>query len=141
MSTVYLGIGSNLGDRKKNIEDALLYLETEGIDVIRCSSIIETNAVGGPPQPKFLNAVAFCETDHSPQEFLKVLLTIEKNLGRERTVTNGPRTIDLDILLFDDLSISTPELTIPHPRMFKRDFVMTPLKEIAPELISLSKSK
>ena len=140
MSTVYLGIGSNLGDRKKNIEDALLYLETEGIDVIRCSSIIETDAVGGPPQPKFLNAVALCETDHSPEKFLKILQTIEKKLGRVRTIINGPRTIDLDILLFDDLRVSSPELTIPHPRMFNRDFVMIPLKEIAPELISSSQN-
>ena len=135
MAIVHIGIGSNLGDREKNIEDALLNIEMEGIDIIRSSSLIETVPVDGPEQPKFLNGVIQCETDHSPEKLLKILQSIEQKLGRVRTVVNGPRTIDLDILLYDDLCLSTLELTIPHPRMLRREFVMKPLNEVAPDIV------
>ena len=134
MATVYLGIGSNLNDRRKNIDQALALLQEKGGEVLRCSTIIETDPVGGPPQNKFLNGVVQIQTELSPQKLLKVLKEIEITLKRTRTEINGPRTIDLDILLYDNLHINTNELTIPHPRMFDRDFVMKPLREIAPEI-------
>ncbi len=136
MATVYLGLGSNLGDRHKNIASAIDHLNQNGIVVKKLSTIIETDPVGGPAtQGKFLNAVAKTETDLSPQNLRSTLKTIEQTLGRIKTVKNGPRTIDLDILLYDTQVINTPELTIPHPRMLERNFVLSPLKEIAPDLV------
>jgi len=122
MSLAYIGIGSNLGNRKENIGKALSLMQECGIKILKRSSVIETDPVGGPPQGKFFNAVIKIETELEPIELLKVLQNIEKKLGRIRTVINGPRTIDLDILLYDNLALKTPELTIPHPRMFEREF-------------------
>ncbi len=135
MATVYIGIGSNLGDRQKNIDDALDMLKKYNITVNRISSIIETDPIGGPVQDKFLNAVAKLTTELDPHTLLEKLNTIEKNLGRKRTILNGPRTIDLDILLYDNISLTTNNLVIPHPRMFKRDFVLKPLREIADKAV------
>ncbi len=135
MSLAYIGIGSNLGNRKENIGKALSLMQECGIKILKRSSVIETDPVGGPPQGKFFNAVIKIETELEPIELLKVLQNIEKKLGRIRTVINGPRTIDLDILLYDNLALKTPELTIPHPRMFEREFVLVPLKEIAPQML------
>jgi 2-amino-4-hydroxy-6-hydroxymethyldihydropteridine diphosphokinase len=134
LSIVYLGLGSNLGDREKNIHDAVDQLNASGVKVQKLSTIIETDPVGGPPQGFFLNAVAKAEADLAPTDLLKTCQVIESRLGRVRTDRNGPRTIDIDILLYDDLSINTPELMIPHPRMRERHFVMWPLREIAPEI-------
>ena len=135
MAIVYLGIGSNLGNRLQNIERAIEALKAHQIQILKPSTIIETDPVGNSKQNKFLNAVLKTETSHPPQALLKILQSIEKELLRVKTLVNGPRTIDLDILLYDRLSLQTPELTIPHPRMLKRDFVMNPLKEIAPDLV------
>ncbi len=135
MSVVYLGLGSNLGDRDKNIRSALERLASCGVNILQLSEIIETYPVGGPPQDLFLNAVAKADTVLSPQDLLRSCLKIEDDLGRIRTVSNGPRTIDIDILLYDHCSINTPELVIPHPRMKERDFVMGPLREIAPDFV------
>lgn len=132
MAIVYLGIGSNQGNRYQYIQKALCLLEAEGIVIQKISSIIETTPVGGPPQDDFLNAVLKIATSLTPQELLKVLKKIEHNLGREKTVCNGPRPMDLDILLYDHLKLQTPLLTIPHPRMWRRAFVVNPLKEIYP---------
>ena len=135
MAIAYLGIGSNLGNRKKHIESAITLLKKNSIDVLRCSSIIETAPVGGPSnQQYFLNGALKIETELSAQDLLDVLKSIEKKLGRENTERNGPRPIDLDILIYDQLQIQTPQLTIPHPRMIERDFVMRPLHEIEPQL-------
>ena len=134
MPIVYLGIGSNLGNRRENIERAINLLQGNHIKILKQSTAIETDPVDGPPQDKFLNAVLKVETDHPPQALLKILQKIEKQLLRAKTAINGPRTIDLDILLYGRVALQTPELTIPHPRMFQREFVMNPLKEIAPEL-------
>ena len=135
MATVYLGIGSNLGNRKKNIEDAITSLQKNRISVLKCSTIIETDPIGGPPdQEKFLNGVLKVRTRLAPQKLLHLLKQIEQELGRTKTVENGPRIIDLDILLYDHLNLKTPQLTLPHPCMLKRDFVMNPLKEIEPRL-------
>ncbi|MBF0122014.1 MAG: 2-amino-4-hydroxy-6-hydroxymethyldihydropteridine diphosphokinase [Candidatus Omnitrophica bacterium] len=135
MPVVYLGLGSNLGDREKNIRDAVELLNNSGVKILKLSKIIETNPVGGPPQDLFLNAAVKAETALLPQELLKTCLKVEADLGRMRTVLNGPRTIDIDILLYDDCTINTPELVIPHPRMKERDFVMRPLREIVPDII------
>ena len=134
MNTVYLGLGSNLGDRNGNILQAIDEMKSQGIDIKKLSSILETDPVGGPPQEKFLNAVARGETDISPFDLLELVKRVEIKLGRKRTVLNGPRTIDIDILLYSNVKINSPILTIPHPRMLKRNFIMTPLKEIEPEL-------
>lgn len=132
MTTVYLSLGSNLGNRELNIQKAIYHLENSGIFIEETSSVIETDPVGGPPQGKFFNTVLKVETSYSPHQLLQTIKSIEQKMGRKKTIINGPRVIDIDILLFDDQSIHTPELTIPHPRMKERDFVMRPLKEIAP---------
>ncbi len=123
-----------MGDRDENIRKALHYIEEEQITITKQSSIVETEPVGGPPQDKFLNLVIEIQTAFSPHDLLKTLKEIEKKLGRIKTIQDGPRPIDLDILLYDEIHISTEELTIPHPRMWSRNFVMLPLKEIAPDL-------
>lgn len=130
--TIYLALGSNMGDRKRNIDLALIELEGIGVKIEKISSLIETDPAGGPPQGKYLNAVLRAATGLSPEALLLKIKIIEQKLGRTPTVRNGPRPIDIDILLYDDIALSTPELTIPHPRMRERDFVMNPLSEIAP---------
>ncbi len=135
MAIVYLGIGSNLGNRALNIKKALSRLEDNKISVTKLSTVIETDPVGGPAQGKYLNAVLEAKTNLSPDPLRQLLKAIERELGRKRTVRNGPRTIDLDILLYNRETIKTDDLKIPHPRMLERDFVMTPLAEIAPELV------
>lgn len=135
MAVVYLALGSNLTDRKSNIRQAIELLKSNKINIIESAKLIETNPVGGPPQDPFLNTVIKIETDLTPHELLSLTQSIEKHLGRSKTVVNGPRTIDIDILLYDQISLQTNQLTIPHPRMLKRDFVLNPLKEIAPELV------
>jgi len=121
-----------LGDRQKNIEQAINELANAGVKILKVSSIIETEPVGGPAQGKFLNAALKAQTVLSPQDLLKTIHQIETALGRVRTVKDGPRTIDIDILLYGNLQMDTPELTIPHPRMRERAFVMQPLFEIEP---------
>ena len=139
MFTVYIGLGSNLGDRKTNIFQAVQALEARGHRILKQSPLYETDPVGGPPQGKFLNGVVAIETPKTPFQFLNDIFAIETQLGRIRTVKNAPRTIDLDILFFGDLRIDLPQLTIPHPRMFERDFVLKPLSDIAPHLIKEAK--
>ncbi|MCD6539418.1 MAG: 2-amino-4-hydroxy-6-hydroxymethyldihydropteridine diphosphokinase [Candidatus Omnitrophica bacterium] len=131
----YIGLGSNLGDRLVNINKAIEYLkENQDITVEKVSSIIETEPQGGPPQGKFLNAVVKIKTSLAPQDLLRFLQDIEAKLGRTRLIRNGPRTIDLDILLYDNKVIDEPNLEVPHPRMFERDFVLKPLLEIEPDI-------
>jgi len=128
---VYLGLGSNLGDRVKNIEKALHLMEKNNIYVEEVSTFIETEPVGGPPQGNFINAVARVRTNLTPVELLKVLKKIEKFLGRDNNgIRWGPRPIDIDILLYDDITFISKELIIPHPRMALRDFVLKPLLEV-----------
>jgi 2-amino-4-hydroxy-6-hydroxymethyldihydropteridine diphosphokinase len=139
LAVVFLGLGSNLGSRRENIHQALNLLQEQGVSIQKVSTFIETAPVDVPPEPpqaEYINAVAKVITDLSPQELLKTCLMIEAELGRVRTLRHGPRLIDIDILLYDDLKIDTPELIVPHPRMYERDFVMRPLREIAPELTS-----
>lgn len=128
----YIGLGSNVGDREVNLRSALDRLgECEGVEVTKVSSFIETDPVGGPPQGKFLNAAAELRTTLGPEELLDRLQEIENDLGRERTVKWGPRTIDLDILLYGNDVIRTERLTVPHPLMHERGFVLRPLSKIA----------
>lgn len=130
-SVVYLSFGSNLGDRRAYIEQALEILcANSHIKVLKVSSIIETIPQGGPKQGNFLNGVIAVTTTLTPAGLLGFLQSVEKKLGRKRTVRFGPRTIDLDILLWGDKIIRTKRLTVPHPRMFERDFVLGPLVEI-----------
>lgn len=127
----YIGIGSNLGDRDKNIQDAIQKLrDTSGVEVKRVSRIYETDPVGGPPQPKYMNGVIEIETELEPRQLLFATQKIENELGRKRMMKDGPRTIDLDILAYGDKEINEPDLKIPHPRMKERDFVLKPLNDI-----------
>ena len=131
----FVGLGSNLGDREAMIREALRLLEnTPGVRVVSVSSIIETAPVGGPEQPDYLNAVAELETTLSPRELLAAARGIERDLGRVRVVRWGPRVVDIDLLTCDNVVLDEPELTIPHPRMHERRFVLEPLAEIAPDL-------
>lgn len=132
---VFIALGSNLGDREKNILDAINYMIEEGIDIIGISSIIETAPYGLTEQPSFLNCVVEGITNFSPRELLFILLDIERRLLRVRTIRWGPRTIDLDIIFYDDLIIDEPDLKIPHPDMQNRIFVLKPLSEIAPNFV------
>ncbi len=135
MSTVYVGIGSNLGERQGNCFCAIDLLEKKGIIIKNKSSIYETEPWGVKDQPPFLNMVIKVETDLQPSQLLEVLKTVEKEVGREESYKWGPRVIDLDILLFDDIVVQEDSLTIPHPLMHERDFVLRPLLEIAPDVI------
>lgn len=136
MVSCYIALGSNLGDRNKNINLALKLLRLDpAIKILKTSSFVETDPISSIPQPKFINATTKLETNYSAQELLKKLQQIEINLGREDPrLKNHPRTIDLDILTYGDSKIDQGNLKIPHPRMWERDFVKVPLKEIAPEL-------
>jgi 2-amino-4-hydroxy-6-hydroxymethyldihydropteridine diphosphokinase len=138
MPRIFVGLGSNLGDREENLDRALDLLNGYAPRLVFCSSFYETEPVGVTDQPKFLNAVAEVRSDNlSPRELLDRLLEIERELGRDRTTEErwGPRTIDLDLLLYGDEVIDEPGLTVPHPRLAERRFVLEPLHELAPELV------
>lgn len=132
MVTCYLGIGSNLGDRQKNIRLAIKKIKTlEDTKVIKVSKLMETEPRGGPKnQPKFLNAALKIKTNTPPLILLSRLKKIEKELGRIKTVRFGPRPIDLDILFYGDKIINRKDLKVPHPKVFEREFVIKPLLEI-----------
>ena len=126
----YLGLGSNLGDRLGNLRRAVALLgQRDGIRVVRSSRVFETEAVG-PPQPDYLNAVAEVETSLTARQLRDECLAIERDIGRVRTERWGPRVIDVDLLTFDDQRIDEPGLTVPHPRMHERGFVLVPLLEL-----------
>jgi len=131
---VYLAAGTNLGDRKLNLEQAILSMKQKTV-VRTVSSTYETEPVGFLHQPWFLNLAIELETDLSPLELLDLCQLIEQELGRVRSFTNAPRTLDLDILLYDALVLNTARLAVPHPRMTERRFVLVPLAEIAPEVV------
>lgn len=134
MNTVYLSIGTNIGDRLVNLQQAVNHLmEKTAIKIAAISSIYETAAVGYTEQADFLNIAVQVETTLSPFDMLKVCQQIEQQLGRVREFRWGPRVIDLDILLYNQENIETDNLRIPHERMFERAFVLAPLMEIAPE--------
>jgi 2-amino-4-hydroxy-6-hydroxymethyldihydropteridine diphosphokinase len=131
---IYLSLGSNVGDRAKNLTTAITLLKQAGIRVHKVSSIYETEPVDYLEQDWFLNCVVEIETDLSARELLRELRAIEARMGSKKPFAKGPRLIDLDILLYGDESIDSEELVVPHPRMLQRRFVLAPLAEIAPGL-------
>ena len=137
MPRAYVGLGSNLGDREATIRAALAELgAVEGIDVVGVSSLVDTEPVGYTDQPRFLNGAAALETRLPPRELLDLLLAVEARFGRDRAVAppQGPRTLDLDLLLYGEARIDEPGLEIPHPRLHERAFVLGPLAELDPAL-------
>ena len=133
-TTVYLSFGSNLRDREKNLRTAIAALAAAKVRVIRVSSFYETEPVDLRDQPWFLNCAAQATTQVLPLDLLSALRRIESDMGSKKLVPKGPRLIDLDVLLYGDETIETPELQVPHPRMLSRRFVLAPLAEIAPSL-------
>ena len=131
--TVYLSLGSNLGDRSGNLKNAISQLSQLG-EVIAVSSFYETEPVEVTAQPWFLNCAVRLETEKMPKQLLKGILDLERAMGRRRTQNKGPRNIDIDILLFGSSIVETKGLTIPHPALHERRFVLEPLAEIAPEV-------
>ena len=143
MAVVYIGLGSNLGRKKANIRRAIKLLsKKKDIKILKVSSLYETEPVGYVKQDWFVNACLKAETNLSPRQLLTTLKDIEKKLKRKRKLIKwGPRTIDLDILLYDNLRLKTKDLVIPHPEMHKRAFVLIPLMELEPNLIHPTKRK
>jgi len=134
LRTVYLGLGSNLGDRRANLASAAERLRSADLRINQESSIYETEPRDLPDQPWFLNQVIEAVTSLFPRQLLSRIQKIEREMGRKRLVAKGPRNIDIDILLFEDVIIATDGLEIPHPRMAQRRFVLEPLAELAPDL-------
>lgn len=124
----YLGLGSNRGDRGRHLREAVAALP----DVVAVSPVYETDPVGGPPgQSPYLNVVVALETERSPRELLALAGELEQAAGRVRTVKDGPRTLDVDVLLVGDTTVDEPDLVVPHPRMWRRRFVLAPLADLA----------
>lgn len=141
MINCYIGLGSNMGDREWYLRQAVARLaELDGICISQVSSIYATEPVGYTEQPAFLNAVAAVRTTLTAEQLLAACMKVEQSLARKRDLRWGPRTIDLDILLYGDRHICTQDLTVPHPRLLERLFVLIPLLEIAPELVLNGKS-
>lgn len=133
-SSVYIGLGSNLGDRRAQVEQGLDALDRSGFAVARRSGLYLTEPVDAPPQEWFVNAVAEGRTALSPEDLLGTCLEVERSLGRERRVHHGPRTLDLDILIYGEELRDGPALVLPHPHLHQRRFVLVPLNELAPDL-------
>lgn len=130
--TVYLSLGSNIGDRATRLHEAIERLGTLG-EVVKVSSFYDTEPVEFTRQEWFLNCAVALETEKLPKQLLAAVLRIEREMGRRRTIAKGPRVIDIDVLLFGSCVIDTPQLSVPHPAMHERRFVLEPLAEIAPE--------
>lgn len=137
MGRVFIGLGSNEGERLEHLSSAIRSLHTlPGVRVTQVATILETEPVGGPPQGPYLNTVVELETGESPEALLTALQAIERQHGRVPSGERwGPRPLDLDLLLYDDLVMEQPALTIPHPRLHERRFVLEPLAQLAPELV------
>lgn len=133
--TAYVALGSNLGDKEANLRKALELLQERGVEVVKTSSFICTEPYGVTDQPQFLNGVCEVRTSLAPLALLHTLLEIEQEMGRVRLRHWGERNIDLDLLLYEDVVMDTPQLKLPHPDMQNRDFVLLPLAEIASELV------
>jgi 2-amino-4-hydroxy-6-hydroxymethyldihydropteridine diphosphokinase len=140
LTRAYLALGSNLGDRLAHLQSAVdgLAAHAPAVRVVGVSAVYETAPVGGPPQDDYLNAVVAIETDLDPHALLDLAHRCEAEAGRVRSTRWGPRSLDVDVLLYGDVELDEPELTIPHPRMWERGFVLAPLRELAPELVDRS---
>lgn len=137
MIRAYLALGSNLGDRRAFLQSALDGLaRAPGVRVVAVSRLYETSPVGGPPQEAYLNAAVAIDTELDPHALLGLAQRLEHAAARVRGERWGPRTLDVDVLVYDELEIDTPELTVPHPRMWERGFVLAPLRDVAPELVA-----
>lgn len=135
LDRVFIALGSNLGDRAANLSRAIDAMKAAGVRVVAVAPAIETAPVDAPPgSADFLNTVVEARSSFAPLELLRTLHEIESKLGRVREVRNGPRTIDLDLLLYGDRAIDSPELVLPHPRLHERRFVLEPLAAIAPDV-------
>ena len=134
MTTVYIALGSNVGNREQNLREAIRLLAETGMRILKISNIYETEPVDYLEQAWFLNAVLEAQTDLPAADLLQKLRGIEAGMGSKKAFAKGPRLIDLDILLYGNENIATPELEVPHPRMLQRRFVLVPLSEIAPHL-------
>jgi len=134
MVTVYVALGTNLGDREENLREAIRLIREAGVQITRLSSVYETEPVDYLDQPWFLNAVLEAPTTLSAAQLLTTLRSIESRMGSKKPFAKGPRLIDLDILLYGDDTVETSDLQVPHPRMLQRKFVLVPLAEIAPNL-------
>ncbi len=136
MCPAYIGFGSNIGNRMEYIDNAIRCIaEVDGVNLKKVSSLYETAPIGYEQQPHFLNGVAAIQTRLTPQHLLHILKHIEIKVGRQQRIRWGPREIDLDVLLYADVSLSESELVIPHPEMHLRRFVLVPLAEIAPQVV------
>jgi 2-amino-4-hydroxy-6-hydroxymethyldihydropteridine diphosphokinase len=133
-TVVYLALGTNIGEREHNLRETIRLLQGAGLQITKTSSIYETEPVDYLDQPWFLNAVLEAQTELSAEQLLATLRNIESKMGSKKAFAKGPRLIDLDILLYGDETITTPDLQVPHPRMLLRNFVLVPLVEIAPDL-------
>ncbi len=140
MSTVYLGLGSNLGDRQRNLQRAIEELNSSGVRVQKISSFIETDPFECPGKHTYLNAVLKAETHLLPDDLLDIIHNIQNKFGRRRKIFRGPRLMDIDILLYDDLKLVTRRLIVPHPRMIQREFILQSLQEIEPRLCASLKT-
>ncbi len=132
--TIYLGLGSNLGDRASNLEEALAGLAAAGVETIKRSSFYATQPLGFGPQHWFLNCAVEAVTEMMPRQLLRAIQQVEREMGRRRLVRNGPRIVDIDILFYGAAVVSMSDLEIPHPRIAERRFVLVPLREIAQSL-------
>ena len=135
MNGIYIAVGSNIGDREGNLKRALDMLEESSVHIIKKSKFYETKPYGVADQPDFLNAVAEVSADMQPIELLHTMQDIERRMGRERKRHWGERNIDLDLLIYPNVIMDTPELTLPHKDMENREFVLRPMTEIAPDLV------
>jgi 2-amino-4-hydroxy-6-hydroxymethyldihydropteridine diphosphokinase len=131
----FISLGSNLGNRKKNLLRAVSLLKKSSVGIVTASSLYETSPVGFPAQPWFLNQVLEIETEMEPEFLLLLVKRIERNMGRKHSIQKGPRCIDIDILLAENKVVQTDKLQIPHPEVAKRNFVLVPLKEISPNTV------
>jgi 2-amino-4-hydroxy-6-hydroxymethyldihydropteridine diphosphokinase len=131
---VYLSLGSNLGDRRANLKKALTFLGAS-LEIVKVSSVYDTNPVGVGEQPRFLNLMCRVNTDIGPVQMLSLIKGIESSMGRDLSLKDAPRVIDIDIILYGDTIMEAPDLIIPHPRMRERAFVLVPFAEIAPEVV------
>jgi len=137
MARAYVGLGANLGDRARTLRLAVERIEAvDGVDVVAVSSVRETEPVGVVDQPRFLNGAVALDTTLPPRELLDALLEVERGLGRVRSERErwGPRTLDLDLLVYDDIVVAEPDLAVPHPRLHERRFALEPLAELDPDL-------
>jgi 2-amino-4-hydroxy-6-hydroxymethyldihydropteridine diphosphokinase len=134
LKTVYLSLGSNIGDRERHLREAIAQLTVGGVRVLRVSPVYETEPVDYTDQRWFLNLAVEAETELFPMQLLGRIAKIERELGRVRTTPKGPRTIDIDILLYGAAKVKTKKLEIPHPRMSERRFVLAPMADLAPDL-------